>query len=52
MIPISSSARVWIATRYTDMRKGMQCLSLSVQEALVVIRPPEMSSCSAGAAVH
>jgi len=24
MIPISSSARIWIATGYTDMRKGMQ----------------------------
>ena len=31
MIPISSSARIWIATGYTDMRKGMQGLSLLVQ---------------------
>ncbi len=34
MIPISSSARIWIATGYTDMRKGMQGLSLLVQERL------------------
>ena len=26
MIPISSNARIWIATGYTDMRKGMQGL--------------------------
>lgn len=52
MISISSSARIWIATGYTDMRKGMQSLSLLVQKALVVIRSPEMSSCSAAAAVH
>src|SRR5882724_7744323 len=34
MIPISSSARICIATGYTDMRKGMQGLSLLVQESL------------------
>ncbi|WP_155809746.1 IS66 family insertion sequence element accessory protein TnpB [Bradyrhizobium sp. URHA0013] len=34
MIPVSSSARIWIATGYTDMRKGMQGLSLLVQESL------------------
>lgn len=34
MIPISSIARIWIATGYTDMRKGMQGLSLLVQESL------------------
>jgi transposase len=34
MIPISSSARIWIATGYTDMRKGMQGLALLVQEGL------------------
>ena len=34
MIPISSSARIWIATGHTDMRKGMQGLSLLVQESL------------------
>src|SRR5258708_18833524 len=34
MIPISSNARIWIATGYTDMRKGMQGLSLLVQESL------------------
>jgi hypothetical protein len=46
MIPISSSARIWIATGYTDMRKSMQGLSLLVQEALVVVRSPEMPSYS------
>jgi transposase len=34
MIPVSSGARIWIATGYTDMRKGMQGLSLLVQESL------------------
>src|SRR4051794_39549648 len=34
MIPISSSARIWIATGHTDMRKGMQGLALLVQESL------------------
>jgi len=34
MIPISSSVRIWIATGHTDMRKGMQGLSLLVQEGL------------------
>jgi len=34
MIPISSSVRIWIATGHTDMRKGMQGLSLLVQESL------------------
>src|SRR3981081_822486 len=34
IIPISSSARIWIATGHTDMRKGMQGLSLLVQESL------------------
>ena len=28
MIPVSSSARTWIATGCTDMRKGMQGLAL------------------------
>ena len=34
MIPISSAVRVWIATGHTDMRRGMQGLSLQVQEHL------------------
>jgi len=34
MIPISSSARIWIATGYTDMRKGFASLALQVQEVL------------------
>jgi transposase len=32
MIPISNQVRVWIATGHTDMRRGMQGLSLLVQE--------------------
>ena len=34
MIPISSGVRVWLAAGHTDMRKGMQGLTLLVQEAL------------------
>ncbi|MCA1409439.1 IS66 family insertion sequence element accessory protein TnpB, partial [Ensifer sp. IC3342] len=34
MIPISSGVRVWIASGHCDMRKGMQGLSLLVQEGL------------------
>jgi transposase len=34
MIPISNRVRVWIATGHTDMRRGMQGLSLLVQEHL------------------
>lgn len=34
MIPVPSSVRVWIATGHTDMRRGMNGLSLQVQEAL------------------
>ena len=34
MIPIPSGVRVWIATGYTDMRRGMQGLALTVQEQL------------------
>ena len=34
MIPIPSGVRVWIATGYTDMRRGMQSLALAVQESL------------------
>jgi transposase len=33
MIPVSSGAKVWIATGFTDMRRGMNSLSLMVQEA-------------------
>lgn len=33
MIPIPSGVRVWIATGHTDMRRGMNSLALSVQEA-------------------
>jgi transposase len=34
MIPIPSGVRVWIATGYTDMRRGIQGLALTVQEQL------------------
>jgi len=34
MIPIPSGVRVWISTGVTDMRRGMNGLSLQVQEAL------------------
>ena len=31
MIPVPSGARVWLATRVTDMRRGMDTLALQVQ---------------------
>jgi hypothetical protein len=34
VIPIPPGRRVWIATGYTDMRRGMQGLALQVQEQL------------------
>src|SRR3546814_15124922 len=34
MIPISSSARIWIAMGHTDIRKGMRSLALQVQHGL------------------
>lgn len=34
MIPMRSGVRVWLATGHTDMRKGMQGLTLLVQEHL------------------
>src|SRR3979411_3417133 len=34
MIPVPTGVRIWVATGYTDMRKGMQGLSLLVQESL------------------
>ena len=35
MIPVPSAARVWIAgTGHTDMRRGMNGLSLLVQQGL------------------
>lgn len=34
MIPVAASARIWIATGHTDMRKGMHGLALLVQEGL------------------
>ena len=34
MIAVPSGMRVWIATGYTDMRRGMNSLALLVQEGL------------------
>ena len=34
MIPIPSGVRVWLATGHTDMRRGMNSLTLQVQERL------------------
>ena len=34
MIPLPSGVRVWLATGYTDMRKGFPSLALQVQEVL------------------
>jgi transposase len=34
MIPVPSGVRVWLASGVTDMRKGMNRLSLLVQEGL------------------
>ena len=34
MIPVPSGVRVWIATGYTDMRRGMNGLALQIQEGL------------------
>ena len=34
MIPVASGVRVWLATGHTDMRRGMNGLSLQVQQAL------------------
>ena len=34
MIPVPTGVRVWLATGYTDMRRGLPGLSLQVQEVL------------------
>ena len=34
MIPVPSGVRVWLATGVTDMRRGMNGLTLRVQEAM------------------
>jgi transposase len=34
MIPVPSGVKVWLATGYTDMRKGFDGLALVVQETL------------------
>lgn len=50
MIPISSGARVWIASGHTDMRKGMRGLSLLVRKAWAETRSPATYSSSVAAA--
>ncbi|MGO7815621.1 hypothetical protein ACC674_39640 [Rhizobium ruizarguesonis] len=39
MIPIPSGLKVWLATGYTDMRRGFPGLSLMVQELATPPRP-------------
>ncbi|TJW41514.1 MAG: transposase [Mesorhizobium sp.] len=34
MIPVPTGVRVWLATSYTDMRKGFPSLALQFQEVL------------------
>jgi transposase len=34
MIPVPAGSRIWLATGYTDMRKGFDGLALKVQEVL------------------
>ncbi|WP_348640186.1 IS66 family insertion sequence element accessory protein TnpB [Mesorhizobium sp. M3A.F.Ca.ET.201.01.1.1] len=51
MISIPSGVKVWLATGYTDMRKGFPGLSLMVQETLSAIRTPVTCSVSAGGRV-
>jgi transposase len=34
MIPVPAGVRVWLATGYTDMRRGFPSLALQVQEVL------------------
>lgn len=34
MIPVPAGVRVWLATGATDMRRGMNSLTLQVQEAM------------------
>jgi transposase len=34
VIPIPAGVRIWIASGYTDMRRGMRGLALQVQEGL------------------
>ncbi len=33
MIPLPTGVQVWLATGYTDMRKGFASLSLQIQQA-------------------
>jgi transposase len=34
MIPVPTGVRVWLATGYTDVRRGFPSLALQVQEVL------------------
>ena len=38
MIPLPTGVRVWLATGFTDMRKGFPSLALQVQEIIIVTR--------------
>jgi hypothetical protein len=46
MIALPSGVRVWIAAGHSDMRRGMHCLALQVQEVLT--QPPERAVCTRG----
>jgi transposase len=51
MIPIENGVRVWLATGYTDMRRGFPGLALQVQEILKVSAtnsPPSNDAISQG----
>jgi len=50
MIPVPSGVRVWLATGATDMRRGMNGLTLQVQEALGGIPMAAIFTCSGGVA--
>ena len=43
MIPLPTGVRVWLATGYTDMRKGFPCLALAGAGG-IASRPAERSS--------
>ena len=50
MIPVPTGVKVWIATGVTDLRRGMNGLTLQVQEALGAIPMRVISTSSADAA--
>jgi hypothetical protein len=52
VISLPTGVRVWLATGYTDMRKGFPSLALQVQEILIATRWAAISSASEdGAAI-